>query len=422
MAAFAQFTLHLVYAISNQFSKVRAFVFIDSIDEVTRLFEGTEDIAQAVHRVNTEADVIWVDGHSDYGHAFEVFWQRYGKDVGPKTTLLLLGDARNNYHATQSWVVKEMQHRARHVYWLNPEPRATGTPATRSSASTPPTATACSSAATCASSSASSTISCRSAASDRVRNHSAGVSHGGGQRSVGRGARHVQAFCQRAERGWSHDQDGGHETRAAGPRGGSGTGNAPVRDHRAQRHRGVHRARGRRRPRLPRLLATPPRLIASAVRRFGGRFLSHAGDGTLAVFDEPVAALAASVEPSEALGDEPWPAGLARECGWASTPARSTTWPASRSACRCTRGPRIMAVAAAGQVGGVRRRGRGGGGRSRPAPGRRRVARRPGPAGPGAPPPSGGGRADGGGAPPGAPQQRGLTSAYAPGRGTHPIS
>jgi uncharacterized protein with von Willebrand factor type A (vWA) domain len=124
VAAFARFTLHLVYAISNQFSKVRSFVFIDGIDEVTRLFEGVEDIGDAVHRVNSEADVIWVDGHSDYGHAFEVFWQRYGKDVGPKTTVLLLGDARNNYHATQSWVVKEMQHRARHVYWLNPEPRS----------------------------------------------------------------------------------------------------------------------------------------------------------------------------------------------------------------------------------------------------------------------------------------------------------
>ena len=76
VAAFARFTLHLVYAISNQFSKVRAFVFIDGIDEVTRFFEGVEDITEAVHRVNTEADVVWVDGHSDYGHAFEVFWQR----------------------------------------------------------------------------------------------------------------------------------------------------------------------------------------------------------------------------------------------------------------------------------------------------------------------------------------------------------
>ena len=124
VASFARFTLHLVYAIQGQFSKVRAFVFIDGVDEVTRLFEGVEDIAEAVHRVNTEADVVWVDGHSDYGHAFEVFWQTYGKDIGPKTTVLLLGDARNNYHASQSWVVKEMQHRARHVYWLNPEPKS----------------------------------------------------------------------------------------------------------------------------------------------------------------------------------------------------------------------------------------------------------------------------------------------------------
>jgi len=124
VASFARFTLHLVYAISGQFSKVRAFVFIDGIDEVTHLFEGVEDITEAVHRVNTEADVVWVDGHSDYGHAFEVFWQTYGKDVGPKTTVLLLGDARNNYHASQSWVVKDMQHRARHVYWLNPEPKS----------------------------------------------------------------------------------------------------------------------------------------------------------------------------------------------------------------------------------------------------------------------------------------------------------
>jgi uncharacterized protein with von Willebrand factor type A (vWA) domain len=124
VAAFARFTLMLVYAIQGQFSKVRSFVFIDGIDEVTDFFKGTEDIQEAIHRVNTEADVVWVDGHSDYGHAFEVFWERYGKDVGPKTTVLLLGDARNNYHASQSWVVKEIRHKARHVYWLNPEPRS----------------------------------------------------------------------------------------------------------------------------------------------------------------------------------------------------------------------------------------------------------------------------------------------------------
>jgi len=124
VAAFARFTLHLVYALSAQFSKVRAFVFIDGIDEVTHMFQGEEDILKAVHRVNTEADVIWVDGHSDYGHAFQVFWDRYGHDINPKSTVLFLGDARNNYHSTNSWVVKETQKRARHVFWLNPEPRS----------------------------------------------------------------------------------------------------------------------------------------------------------------------------------------------------------------------------------------------------------------------------------------------------------
>jgi uncharacterized protein with von Willebrand factor type A (vWA) domain len=124
VAAFARFTLQFVYAISNQFSKVRAFVFIDGIDEVTRFFEGVDDVTDAVHRVNTEADVVWVDGHSDYGHAFTTFYEKWGNEIGPKTTLILLGDARNNYHSSQSWVVKTLRKKARHVYWLNPEPRS----------------------------------------------------------------------------------------------------------------------------------------------------------------------------------------------------------------------------------------------------------------------------------------------------------
>ena len=124
VAAFARFTLHLVHAIGTQFSKVRSFVFVDGIDEVTEYFEGVEDIAEAVHRVNTEADVIWVDGHSDYGHALETFWSRWGSEVSPKSSVILLGDARNNYHASQAWILKELNKKARHLYWLNPEPRS----------------------------------------------------------------------------------------------------------------------------------------------------------------------------------------------------------------------------------------------------------------------------------------------------------
>jgi uncharacterized protein with von Willebrand factor type A (vWA) domain len=123
VASFARFTLHLVYAISAQFSKVRSFVFVDGIDEVTRFFEGVIDPADAVARINQEADVIWVDGHSDYGHALTEFHRRWGDQVTARSSVLLLGDARNNYHASQSWVVEDLQRRARHVYWLNPEPR-----------------------------------------------------------------------------------------------------------------------------------------------------------------------------------------------------------------------------------------------------------------------------------------------------------
>jgi uncharacterized protein with von Willebrand factor type A (vWA) domain len=124
VASFARFTLHLVHAISNQFSRVRSFVFIDGIDEVTSMFERAATIGEAVHRVNTEADVVWVDGHSDYGHALTVFWERWGREITARTSILILGDARNNYHAAQTWVVGEMRRRARRVYWLDPEPRA----------------------------------------------------------------------------------------------------------------------------------------------------------------------------------------------------------------------------------------------------------------------------------------------------------
>jgi uncharacterized protein with von Willebrand factor type A (vWA) domain len=123
VASFARFTLQFVYAMASQFSKVRSWVFIDGIDEVTRFFQEGDDVMEAVHRVNAEADVVWVDGHSDYGHALEVFHDRHFNEVTPKSSIILLGDARNNYHASQAWVLDALRKRGKHVYWLNPEPR-----------------------------------------------------------------------------------------------------------------------------------------------------------------------------------------------------------------------------------------------------------------------------------------------------------
>ena len=122
VASFARFTLHLVHAISSQFSKVRSFVFVDGLDEVTSLFEGADDPSDAVARINAEADVIAFDGHSDYGRALLTFHERFAKDVTMRTTILILGDARNNYHQAHAEVLADLRYRAKALYWLNPEP------------------------------------------------------------------------------------------------------------------------------------------------------------------------------------------------------------------------------------------------------------------------------------------------------------
>lgn len=121
VAAFARFTLMFVHAFQAQFSRVRSFVFVDTLDEVTHLFEH-EDFLRAVDRMNEEAHVVWLDGHSDYGTSLEKFWERAGSALNPRTSVLILGDARNNYRESSAWVVKEMRKRAKRVYWLNPEP------------------------------------------------------------------------------------------------------------------------------------------------------------------------------------------------------------------------------------------------------------------------------------------------------------
>jgi uncharacterized protein with von Willebrand factor type A (vWA) domain len=123
VARFARFSLMLVHAMSSGFTKVRSFVFIDTIDEVTHLFES-DDLLAAVDRVNSEANVVWIDGHSNYGASLERFLDRYGKEVTAKSTLLILGDARNNHRAPREEALKQLQTKAKHVYWLNPEPEA----------------------------------------------------------------------------------------------------------------------------------------------------------------------------------------------------------------------------------------------------------------------------------------------------------
>jgi uncharacterized protein with von Willebrand factor type A (vWA) domain len=123
VAGFAHFTLMLTAALREQFARVRAFAFVDTCDEVTRLFAPGADLADAVSRLSREADLVWYDGHSDYGNSLAVFAERWPDAVGPKTSLLVLGDARTNYRDPGLPVLKSLVGKARHAYWLNPEPR-----------------------------------------------------------------------------------------------------------------------------------------------------------------------------------------------------------------------------------------------------------------------------------------------------------
>lgn len=124
MATFARFTLQFTYAMSTQFSRLRSFVFVDAVDEVTDYLKPGTDFSEALTRISTEADVVWLDGHSDYGHAFEQFASRFRREITPRSTLIIAGDARNNYREPRAQFLGEVAEVAQAVYWLNPEPRA----------------------------------------------------------------------------------------------------------------------------------------------------------------------------------------------------------------------------------------------------------------------------------------------------------
>ncbi|MBB5774071.1 vWA domain-containing protein [Nonomuraea jabiensis] len=123
VSSFAHFTLLLTYALREQFTKVRAFGFVDTVDEITRFFVPGADVVEAMTRLTNEADMVRF-GRTNYGHSLERFAERYGDAIGPRTSLLILGDARSNYQPPALDVLRSLVGRSRHAYWLNPEPVA----------------------------------------------------------------------------------------------------------------------------------------------------------------------------------------------------------------------------------------------------------------------------------------------------------
>ena len=123
VAGFSHFTLLLVHALRQQFSRVRVFAFIDTTDEVTHLFGPDADLAVAIQRITREAGVYTRDGHSDYGNAFVSFTENFPNVLSPRSSLLVLGDGRTNYRSPAADVLAHMVTASRHAHWLNPEPK-----------------------------------------------------------------------------------------------------------------------------------------------------------------------------------------------------------------------------------------------------------------------------------------------------------
>ncbi|MFE6358968.1 VWA domain-containing protein [Streptomyces sp. NPDC057806] len=122
VSGFSDFTMLLVQALHDQFSKVRVFAFVNRIDEVTGLLvHGAADPEGLGTRIRAEATLTGWHGSSDYGVALGEFAERYGDAVGPRTTVFVLGDARTNMSDPNLAAVCRITERARRVYWLNPE-------------------------------------------------------------------------------------------------------------------------------------------------------------------------------------------------------------------------------------------------------------------------------------------------------------
>ncbi|MGY1495662.1 vWA domain-containing protein [Streptomyces sp. QTS52] len=125
VAGFSDFTMLLVQALHDQFSKVRVFAFVNRVDEVTGLLvHGAADAEGLGARIRAEATLTGWHGSSDYGVALGEFTQRYADAVGSRSTVFVLGDARTNMSDPNLPAVRYLAERARRVYWLNPEARS----------------------------------------------------------------------------------------------------------------------------------------------------------------------------------------------------------------------------------------------------------------------------------------------------------
>ena len=116
---YSRFLLMFLYSLAEVIPKVRSFAFSSDLGEVTTLFErnSLEDAMAMTMR-------DYGNGSTDYGQMLEDFKSSVLKDVNGRTTIIILGDARNNYGNPKSEILREIYEKAQRVIWLNPESRS----------------------------------------------------------------------------------------------------------------------------------------------------------------------------------------------------------------------------------------------------------------------------------------------------------
>ena len=119
---YSRFLLMFLYSLAEIIPKVRSFAFSSDLGEVTDIFQRSS-LEDAMAKTMRD----YGNGSTDYGQMLMDFKRRCMDDVNNKTTIIILGDARNNYGDPKSEILREMYEKSKRVIWLNPEPRSNWT-------------------------------------------------------------------------------------------------------------------------------------------------------------------------------------------------------------------------------------------------------------------------------------------------------
>jgi uncharacterized protein with von Willebrand factor type A (vWA) domain len=117
------FFLSVLHALHDAFRKLRSFVFIERISEVTEVFETERDFRAASEAVSRDAGVADISGYTDYGRVWTEFLALIEDELHPRATVIVLGDARTNGRPPREDVFAAITAKAGRTFWLNPEPR-----------------------------------------------------------------------------------------------------------------------------------------------------------------------------------------------------------------------------------------------------------------------------------------------------------